>query len=78
MGDRLRTDAIGAAAAGLTGVWLDRTAAGAGGGAGGSGAGAGADAAEAARLGIIRITSLAALPGALAARSLAPLTAGPR
>ncbi|TFD05788.1 HAD family hydrolase [Cryobacterium sandaracinum] len=78
VGDRLRTDAIGAAAAGLTGVWLDRTAAGAGGGAGGSGAGAGADAAEAARLGIIRITSLAALPGALAARSLAPLTAGPR
>ena len=25
VGDRLRTDAIGAAAAGLTGVWLDRT-----------------------------------------------------
>lgn len=56
VGDRLRTDAIGAAAAGLTGVWLDRGAASV----------APADAADAARLGIIRIDTLAALPAALA------------
>ncbi|HAM27317.1 MAG TPA: HAD family hydrolase [Microbacteriaceae bacterium] len=56
VGDRLRTDAIGAAAAGLTGVWLDRHGA----------AVAEADAAEARRLGVIRITGLAALPAALA------------
>ena len=58
VGDRLRTDAIGAAAAGLTGVWLDRTE-----------APPGPDTAEAARLGVIRITGLAALPGVLAARA---------
>ena len=66
VGDRLRTDAIGAAAAGLTGVWLDRTGAGAGTGAG---TGAGPDAAEAARLGVLRITGLAALPAVLTARA---------
>ena len=82
VGDRLRTDAIGAAAAGLTGVWLDRTAAGAGAGVAaeagaGAGVGAGADAAEAARLGVIRITGLAALPRVLTARALAPLSARP-
>jgi len=58
VGDRLRTDAIGAAAAGLTGVWLDRHDA----------AAPGIDVAEADRLGVIRIAGLAALPDALAAR----------
>ena len=76
VGDRLRTDALGAAAAGLTGVWLDR-------------AGASVtpvppavfaapsmrtvvspvstspDSIEAARLGVLRIETLAALPFAL-------------
>ena len=91
VGDRLRTDAIGAAAAGLTGVWLDRPAAAAGAGAAaaaGAGAGAGAagaagaepgpDAAEAARLGVLRITGLAALPATLAARAHAPLSSRAR
>lgn len=58
VGDRLRTDAIGAAAAGLVGVWLDRLSAPV----------HPADAAEADRLGVIRITGLSALPDALAAR----------
>ncbi|HYI32997.1 MAG TPA: HAD family hydrolase [Glaciibacter sp.] len=58
VGDRLRTDAIGAAAAGLTGVWLDRRSA----------VVDDADASEAARLGVIRVTDLLALPEALAAR----------
>ncbi len=58
VGDRLRTDAIGAASAGLTGVWLDR----------GSAPVDEADASEAARLGVIRITDLFSLPNALAAR----------
>ena len=105
VGDRLRTDAIGAAAAGLTGVWLDRPAAGAraaaaAAGAGGTGTGtgtgtgdaagaaagaaaaaaaaAGLDLAEAARLGVLRITGLAALPATLAARALAPLSSRAR
>lgn len=56
VGDRLRTDAIGAAAAGLTGVWIDRRAASV----------TEVDAAEAERLGVIRITGLAELAGALA------------
>ena len=59
VGDRLRTDAIGAAAAGLTGVWLDRNGA----------AAPDVDTAEADRLGVIRISGLAALPEALAARA---------
>jgi len=59
VGDRLRTDAIGAAAAGLPGVWLDRVGT------------AGppppeADLAEARALGVIRLTGLDALPHALA------------
>ena len=59
VGDRLRTDAIGAAAAGLTGVWLDRVGT------------AGppppeADLAEARALGVIRLTGLDALPALLA------------
>ena len=58
VGDRLRTDAIGAAAAGLTGVWLDRHGV----------AAPDTDAAEVRRLGVIRICGLAALPEALAAR----------
>jgi putative hydrolase of the HAD superfamily len=58
VGDRLRTDAIGAAAAGLTGVWLDRQSA----------AVDNADASEAAPLGVIRVTDLFALPEALAGR----------
>ncbi len=81
VGDRLRTDAIGAAAAGLTGVWLDRR--GASEAAEGRGAAsramttataapavvateaAPAETAEAARLGVIRITGLVALPAVL-------------
>ena len=77
VGDRLRTDAIGAAAAGLTGVWLDRHGASvapqsAGDDLAGTGEGTpigaaaeAAEAAEAARLGVIRITGLAELPDAL-------------
>ena len=67
VGDRLRTDAIGAAAAGLTGVWLDRVGS------------AGppppeADLVEARELGVIRLTTLDALPDLLAPES----SAGPR
>ena len=56
VGDRLRTDAIGAAGAGLTGVWLNR---------------AGvvpdpSDAADARAAGIVEIASLLALPAVLA------------
>ncbi|TFC05509.1 HAD family hydrolase [Cryobacterium adonitolivorans] len=59
VGDRLRTDAIGAAAAGLSGLWLDRVGT------------AGppppeADLAEARQLGVIRLTTLAALPDVFA------------
>lgn len=61
VGDRLRTDAIGAAAAGLTGVWLDRRAAG-------IAEVAEADRAEAERLGVLRVTDLDSLPAALARR----------
>ncbi|TFD81995.1 HAD family hydrolase [Cryobacterium fucosi] len=57
VGDRIRTDAIGAAAAGLTAVWLDRRDATVD----------PADAADAARLGVLRITGLAQLPVLLAA-----------
>ncbi|TFC19150.1 HAD family hydrolase [Cryobacterium algoritolerans] len=60
VGDRLRTDAIGAAAAGLTAIWLDRRDA----------AVDPADAADAARLGVLRITGLAGLPAALTSRTL--------
>ena len=64
VGDRLRTDAIGAAAAGLTGVWLDR--------AGNSGpTPPAADLTEARALGVIRLPTLAALPAALAPRGIA-------
>ncbi|MBC7443493.1 MAG: HAD family hydrolase [Ramlibacter sp.] len=69
VGDRLRTDAIGAAAAGLTGVWLDRTAASVLDAV--PAAASVLDAAEATRLGVIRITGLAQLPAALSAPSLA-------
>ncbi|TFB68519.1 HAD family hydrolase [Cryobacterium sp. Hz9] len=58
VGDRLRTDALGAAAAGLTGVWLDR--------AGASAVGP-ADTDDAARLGVLRIDTLTRLPGLFAA-----------
>jgi len=58
VGDRLRTDAIGAAAAGLTGVWLDRV------GSAGPDVPE-ADRAEARARGVIRLTTLAALPAAL-------------
>jgi putative hydrolase of the HAD superfamily len=64
VGDRLRTDAIGAASAGLTGVWLDRRAAEM----------ADADRAEAARLGVLRVTDLRSLPVALARRLPFPAT----
>lgn len=56
VGDRLGTDAIGAARAGLTGVWLDRYGATV----------ADDEHAAADELGVIRITSLAELPPALA------------
>lgn len=56
VGDRLRTDAIGAAAAGLTGVWLNR----------GGTTPAPEDAAEADALGVRRIHGLDELVGALA------------
>lgn len=56
VGDRLRTDAIGAAGAGLTGVWLDRRDAPV----------ALEDVADATRLGVHRIPSLAELPDLLA------------
>ena len=56
VGDRLETDAVGAAGAGLTGVWLDR-----------SGAGAVDEvAAHRPAAGIHTITTLAELPGLLA------------
>ncbi len=55
VGDRLRTDAIGAARAGLTGVWLNRR----------GDVPPAADAAEAAAVGVIELTSLDALPDAL-------------
>ncbi|UAJ80502.1 HAD family hydrolase [Leifsonia sp. ZF2019] len=55
VGDRLRTDAIGAAAAGLTGVWLDRRGQ----------TPAPDDAAEANALGVRRITGLDDLAGVL-------------
>ena len=54
VGDRLDTDAIGAARAGLTGVWLDRT-----------GAATADDRARAATSGVRIIGSLAELPAAL-------------
>ena len=60
VGDRLRTDALGAAAAGLTGVWLDRA------GASAAPIVPGGDV-DAARLRILRIETLAELPPALAA-----------
>ena len=55
VGDRLGTDAVGAARAGLTGVWIDRY---------------GAEVSEAERaaadeIGVLRITGLAELPAAL-------------
>lgn len=62
VGDRLRTDAIGAARAGLTGVWLNRR----------GDVPSTDDAAEAASLGVIELSSLDELPGAvvrLAART---------
>jgi len=55
VGDRLRTDAIGAAAAGLTGVWLNRTGV----------VPTASDAAEAQQLGVLEITSLDDLVSAL-------------
>jgi len=56
VGDRIRTDAIGAAEAGLGAVWIDRRGASV----------AAADAAAAARLGVIRLGGLAPLAAALA------------
>jgi putative hydrolase of the HAD superfamily len=56
VGDRLRTDALGAAAAGLTGVWLHRP---------GAPVPPDADVAEARERGVIRLTTLAELPAAL-------------
>jgi len=54
VGDRLGTDAIGAARAGLTGVWIDR-----------AGRATAAELAEAADEGVVVIRSLADLPAAL-------------
>ena len=58
VGDRLHTDAIGAARAGLVGVWLNRSGERA----------AEADAADAAAAGVLEIRTLAELPGLLAER----------
>ena len=58
VGDRVRTDAIGAATAGLLGVWLNRR---------GESLGAD-DAADAAASGVVEIRSLRELAGALTAR----------
>ncbi len=58
VGDRLRTDAIGAARAGLVGVWIDRHGEGP----------APEDSAEADAIGVIRIRSLAELPAAIVPR----------
>ncbi|QNE35142.1 HAD family hydrolase [Leifsonia shinshuensis] len=55
VGDRLRTDAIGAARAGLTGVWLNRR----------GDVPTADDAAEAAEVGVIELSGLAGLVGAL-------------
>lgn len=55
VGDRLRTDAIGAASAGLTGVWLNRTGA----------VPSPQDAAEAMAAGVLEIASLSELPALL-------------
>ncbi|BDZ45832.1 hydrolase [Naasia aerilata] len=57
VGDRLRTDAIGAAAAGLRGIWLDRPGE----------ESDPADLREAEDLGVVRIRSLAELPVVVAA-----------
>lgn len=59
VGDRLRTDAIGAAKAGMTGVWLDR----------GHVVPEPADLAEARRLGVPVLSGLGELPGLLLART---------
>ncbi|MDH6235893.1 HAD family hydrolase [Cryobacterium sp. CG_9.6] len=56
VGDRIHTDAIGAAEAGLTAVWLDRRGASV----------SESDAADAARLGVIRLEGLAPLAATLA------------
>lgn len=56
VGDRLRTDAIGAARAGLVGVWLNRS----------GGRPAEVDARDAATAGVHEISSLAELPALLA------------
>ena len=58
VGDRLVTDAIGAAAAGLVGVWLNRTHAGM----------ADDEAASAAMVGVVEISSLDELAPILAER----------
>ncbi|WP_174776422.1 MULTISPECIES: HAD family hydrolase [unclassified Cryobacterium] len=63
VGDRLRTDALGAAAAGLTGVWLDRATASAV-------PLTPADKIAAARLRILRIETLAELTSALSGQSV--------
>ncbi|MEL4319073.1 HAD family hydrolase [Leifsonia sp. YIM 134122] len=57
VGDRLRTDAIGAAAAGMTGVWLNRSGV----------VPEATDAAEARELGVLEISGLDELVGALGA-----------
>lgn len=58
VGDRLRTDAIGAARAGLVGVWLNRSGE----------RPAEADAADAAAAGVLEIRTLAELPALLSDR----------
>jgi putative hydrolase of the HAD superfamily len=62
VGDRLQTDAIGAAAAGLTGVWLDR-----------AGAATPADLAAAAAAGVHVIASLDELPPSRPPHPLCPV-----
>jgi putative hydrolase of the HAD superfamily len=58
VGDRLRTDAIGAAQAGLVGVWLNRSGE----------RPTAADGADAAAADVLEVRTLAELPSLLAAR----------
>ncbi len=67
VGDRLRTDAVGASRAGLTGVWLNRTGV----------VPEPADATDAREAGVIEIRSLAELPGIVSNENRRPHRVSP-
>ncbi len=67
VGDRLRTDAVGAARAGLTGVWLNRTGL----------VPEPADAADAREAGVLEVHTLAELPDLLANENRRPRRESP-